>query len=267
MGFSSVRSTFTDMEEHTTDLSILEINPQIAGVANTFVQEISSAFSQQVLSLSLTGSCLTGDYIHGKSDINSVLVLREMDPSCLDKLASMGRRYGKKRLRAPLTMTREYIERSLDVFPIEFLDIKLIHKTVYGEDLFSDLSINKSLLRLQCERDLKAKLIHLHQGYISCSGGGRGLRALLLEAYPGFFPLFRAMLSIVRINRPPSILKAEVLSDMESHFGISMDSLRDIKAFSMKRGFGFDWSLVKNVFNQVYKVTHELSFTMDRLSS
>ncbi len=254
------------MEEQTTGSSVLVIDPQASGVIDPFVQELTLTFSREIISIAITGSCLTGDYTHGKSDINSVLVLENMEPTCLDKLASLRRRYGKKRLRAPLTMTREYIERSLDVFPIEFLDIKLIHKTVYGNDLFSDLSINKSMLRLQCERDLKAKLIHLHQGYISCSGGGRGLRSLLLEAYPGFFPLFRAMLSIVRINTPPSILKEDVLSDIELNFGISMTPLREIRAFSLKRSFGFDWSVAKDVFKQVYQVTHELSLTMDRLS-
>ncbi|HNY65849.1 MAG TPA: hypothetical protein PKM41_10445 [Deltaproteobacteria bacterium] len=254
------------MEEHTTHSSLLSLGPQVRGVLESFLQETASAFPGGIACFAATGSCVTGDYVQGRSDINSVLVLTDMDPSVLDKLASMGRRYGKKRLRAPLLMTPEYIERSLDVFPIEFLDIKLIHQTLLGEDLFTDLPISKSMLRLQCERDLKAKLIHLHQGYISCSGGGRGLRALLVEAYPGFFPLFRAMLTVAQISTGPPILKDAVLSGMESTFAVGLEPFREIRAMAGKRGFGHDWSVAKDVFNKVYKVTHELSLIMDRIS-
>ncbi len=250
-----------------TDTSLQGLHPQAEGVLASFVQENVSAFPGLILSAAATGSCLTGDYVAGTSDINSVVVVREMTPEFLDHLASMGRRYGKKRLRAPLVMTPEYICRSLDVFPVEFLDIKLIHKTVYGEDFFSDLAIGTPLLRLQCERDLKAKLINLHQGYISCSGKGRGLRALLLEAYPGFFPLFRAMLPIVRPDRTPSLLKASVLADIEAGFGITMEPLREIRALGKKRTFGLDWNIPKRIFTELYRITHELSLAADNLSS
>jgi len=255
------------MKEHMTGTCLQELHQQAEGILSSFIQETVSAFPRQIVSAAATGSCLTGDYIHGKSDINSVIVVGEMTPEFLDLLASMGRRYGKKRLRAPLVMTPEYIRRSLDVFPVEFLDIKLIHKTIYGEDLFSDLAISTSLLRLQCERDLKAKLIHLHQGYISCSGGGRGLRALLIEAYPGFFPLFRAMLSIVRPDKAPSLPKASVLADIEAGFGVSMEPLRETKALAMKSGFGLDWNTPKKIFTDLNRITHELSLAVDKLSS
>lgn len=258
------------MEEHkegTDQGGLGTLDPSVRGVAEAFLKDILQAFPEGVESYALTGSCLTADFVPGRSDINSVLVLTEMSPAYLDRLASLGRRHGKKGMRAPLVMTCPYIERSLDVFPIEFLDIKLIHKTIHGAELFSGLTISKPLLRLQCERDLKAKIIHLHQGYISCSGGGRGLRALLNEAWPGFFPLFRAMLSLVRLKQGPALLKEEVLASMESAFGISLDCLREVRAMTLKRGFGLDWGTAKETFTKVYKVTHELSLTMDRISS
>lgn len=243
------------------------LDPQVRGVVSAFLDEALSAFPGEIVSYALIGSCVTKDFAPGKSDINAVLVLKDMCPSCLDKLASMGRRFGRKRVRAPLVMTADYIQRSLDVFPMEFLDIKLIHTTLYGPDLFSEYCVSKSLLRLQCERELKSRLILLLNGYVSCTGGGRGLRDLLLGAYPGYFPLFRGMLSLVPMNSGPAILKEEVLAEMESAFSVSLNCLREVKAMGLKRGFGHDWSAAKDVFNQVYKVTHELSLTMDRITA
>lgn len=259
-----------EMEElkDGTDRGGLEkLDPHLRSVVGLFLKDVLQAFPGGIESYALTGSCLTADYVPGRSDINSVLVLKEMSPALLDRLASLGRRYGRKGMRAPLVMTCPYIERSLDVFPIEFLDIRLIHKTIHGAELFSGLSISKPLLRLQCERDLKAKIIHLHQGYICCSGSGRGLRALLNEAWPGFFPLFRAMLSLVRLKQEPALLKEEVLESMESAFGISLDCLREVRAMALKRVFWLDRGAAKEIFTKVYKVTHDLSLTMDRISS
>lgn len=231
-----------------------------------FVQEIISKIHTQLESIAITGSCITGDYIHGKSDINSVLVLKEITPHVLDMLASMGKRYGKKRIRAPLIMTREYIRGSLDVFPIEFMDIKIIHSTIYGDEMFSHLEIDKSMLRLQCERDLKAKLINLRQGYISCAGKTSALTMLLIDAFPGFFPLFRSMLSLVQINKLPSLPKADVLSDIESTFDTHLDVLKEIQSIRGKKRARLSHEQANRIFNEVYRITHEFSLKMDKLS-
>jgi hypothetical protein len=249
-----------------TETSLEPRDQRVRETAGAFLREALAAFPDGVASYALTGSCLTADYVPGSSDINSVLVLQDMSPEKLDALAAMGRRFGKKGFRAPLVMTPDYIERSLDVFPIEFLDIKLIHKTIHGAELFSGLTIAKPMLRLQCERDLKAKLINLRQGYISCSGDGKGLRALLHEAYAGYFPLFRAMLAVCGEGGEPPVLKGDVLTAMESRFGHGLDSLREIRAMGPAGFFSSGHGEAREIFNKVYKVTHELSLTMDRVA-
>lgn len=254
------------MSEQTNSIHLPDIPLQAKGNVRSFLQDVLSSLPEEVLSVALTGSCVTGDYLPGRSDINSVVVLSGITPAILDTLASLGGRHGKKGISAPLVMTPEYIERSLDVFPVEFLDIKLIHITIYGREFFSDLAINKSLLRLQCERDLKSKLIHLQQGYISSSGKRRPLSLLLRDAYPGFFPLLRAMLSIVRISNPPPLPKEEVLSHIESTFGISLDPLRRIRDSAAKRYPGAGRQSMQKLFAEVYKVTYDLSLVMDQLS-
>ena len=75
------------------------------------------------------------------------------------------------------------------------------------------------------------------------------------------------MLSLVRLKQEPALLKGEVLEGMESAFGISLDCLREARAMTLKRGFWLDRGAAKEIFTKVYKVTHELSLTMDRISS
>ena len=62
----------------------------------------------------------------------------------------------KKRFSRPLFMDREYIERSLDSFPIEFLEHEGCYAVLYGEDVLADLHIDPPDLRLQIERSSRA---------------------------------------------------------------------------------------------------------------
>jgi len=132
-----------------------------------FLDIVLDKYKDKIHSIHITGSALTDDFSSGASDINSIIVLNKMDLKFLEDFAPLGKKFGKKQISSPLIMTPDYITSSLDVFPVEFLTIKLLHKTVFGEDIFNDLEINSSDLRYQCERELKVKLIGLRQGYLS----------------------------------------------------------------------------------------------------
>ncbi|HVN70556.1 MAG TPA: hypothetical protein VMU10_00920 [Desulfomonilia bacterium] len=244
------------------DLDLVALPQEAAAAFRPFAEELVKRFSTRLLSITVVGSCLTGDYISGVSDINSVLVLTEADIPELDTLASLSH-FKKKHIRSPLIMTEEYISRSLDVFPIEFLDIKLIHKTVHGPDFFENLSIDKAPLRLQCERDLKGKLIHLKRGYVACEGKLKGLKAILLEAIPGYFPLLRAMLYLVQSQEPPA-RKTDVLAKAEAEFHIPLTVLREIVTLKGSR-FSLNRDHILNLFREVSRITYELSVATDAL--
>ena len=163
---------------------------------NPFQEDILANFKNKIHSITITGSALTDDFDPKRSDINSIFVLNKMDLKFLELIAPLGKKYGKKGVSAPLIMTQEYIMSSLDVFPLEFLNIKLLHKTVFGEDLFKDMEINPSDLRLQCERELKVRMIGLRQGYISSAGDKKLLAKMFADSFSGYIPLFKGIILI-----------------------------------------------------------------------
>ena len=116
---------------------------------NPFLDIVLNHHQDKMHSVHIVGSALTEDYDPKISDINSVMVLQKMDLKFLEILAPLGKKFGKKGLAAPLIMTPTYIYKSLDVFPIEFLNMKLFHQTVFGEDIFQDVNIENSDLRRQ----------------------------------------------------------------------------------------------------------------------
>ncbi|MFQ5901297.1 MAG: hypothetical protein ACE5IH_07055, partial [Thermodesulfobacteriota bacterium] len=132
-----------------------------------FLEEITGNYRERIDSIYVTGTAVTDDFDTGRSDVNSIFVLKEMDFKFLELVAPLGKKYGKQRVAAPLIMTPEYIKRSIDVFPVEFMNFKLIHAAVFGDDILEGIEIKMTDLRYQCERELKVKLIGLRQGYIS----------------------------------------------------------------------------------------------------
>lgn len=93
------------MSEQTNSANLPGLSPRVQENFRSFLQDILASFPEKILSVSLAGGCVTGDYLPGKSDVNPVLVLTEITPQTLDMLAPLSRRYSRKGLSAPLIMT------------------------------------------------------------------------------------------------------------------------------------------------------------------
>ncbi len=213
-------------------LHLERITPRVAQAAEPFLRDLIEGHAGDLHSIHIIGSSVTPDYHEKRSDINSLVVLRGMDLRFIESLAPLGKRYRKKGIAAPLIMTPEYIMSSLDAFPMEFLDFRLIHETVYGEDILRDLSIDPSHLRLQCEREVKSRLIGIRQGYLSSLGDREGIEALLIRSITGCFPLFRAIIHLT--GKEPPVQRAEVIGSVREIASLETDILERLSA--MKAG-------------------------------
>lgn len=240
------------------------INPNLKDAAvekfKPFQDEILSSYQDKIHSITITGSALTDDFDPKKSDINSVFVLTKMDLKFLELIAPLGKKYGKKSVAAPLIMTSEYIANSLDVFPLEFLNIKLLHKTIYGEDLFAGLKINRSDLRLQCERELKVRMIGLHQGYISSSGDSKVLTNMFIDSFSGYIPLFRGIILI--LGKEPPLRNDDVLQIIEEVSGVNAGVFRLVSK-QKKQKTRLAMAQLNTIFKDYYAAIEKLGDVID----
>ena len=202
------------------------LNPAAAERFKPFQEEILKHHKKILHSITITGSALTDDFDSETSDVNSVFVLHAMDLEFLEFLAPLGKTYGKKRIASPLIMTPEYILNSLDVFPMEFLNIRLLHETILGEDLFENLVIDRSDLRIQCERELKARMIGLRQGYLSSSGNAKILTDLFVNTIAGYIPLFRGI--ILLHGKEPPLKNQDVLTVLSEISGVDTQVFKTV---------------------------------------
>ncbi len=242
-------------------MSEISFPTQVADRYQPFLQEVLAAGGQLIHSVHVSGGALTADFDPRVADIHSVIVLQRMEFGFLKLLAPRGKKYGKKGITAPLIMTPEYINSSLDVFPIEFLDLKLLHRTVHGEDLLENLEIGMTDLRQQCERELKSHLISLRQGYLSAAGDRKMLaEGFLSHTYSRYLPLFRGVAYLM--GTEPAIDPLSVLKQLKESTGMNFDGFETIfRVHSKRQNLSMDE--LNNTFTQCYQTLEQLGNLVD----
>ena len=180
-------------EQMNLDVLKIEVQDRI----RSFLREILEKLGKHVDSFVVTGRSALDTSDFSPETVESVLVVDKMSLHYVEDIAPLGKKHGSRGLRTPLIMSKDYIQESLDVFPMEFLNYQLAHKTVFGEDPFSALTFEKKDLRLQCERELKSFLIRLRQGYLSSTGEARILANVVRDAADNFFSIVRGVLFLV----------------------------------------------------------------------
>ena len=246
------------------DLKLSNIPAQAQTVIEPFLKDILANYREDIISIYIIGSAVTKGFHPKYSDINTVIVVKGIKIPFYDFIASLGKRYGKKKIRAPLIMTSDYINRSLEVFPVEFLEMKLIHQLVYGDDVLKDIKIEKADIRLQCERELKGKLQHLCQGYIKAMGDKRTFTDLLVGSLSGYFPLFRGILFLYDHEIPKE--KGDVLCAMNECCDVDMNVFRNVMDVR-SHNFYPPFEALKEVFKNLYHVLDAITKKVDEFKT
>ncbi len=158
------------------------------------IDDYKGLFGHDLISIILYGSASGRDYRPGKSDINFMIVLSEDGIERLDKAFKVVERWQKRKVAIPLFLTKLYVESSLDVFPIEYMNFQRNYVLVYGKDVLDELTFDPELVRLQCEREIKGKLLLLREAYMETAGRGKALRDVMGQSIQAFVAIFEALL-------------------------------------------------------------------------
>ncbi len=167
-----------------------------------FVTRIREAAPTNLVSVIVFGSAAAGDFHPEFSNLNLFCVVRDSSFSALQALAPVAKWWDKQKQPPPLFMTRDEIERSADVFSIEFMDMQQHHRVVFGEDVIKSLHIPSNLHRIQVEYELREKLSLLRQHLLLASGNDTRMWELLTRSVSSFVTLFRHALMLRGQNAP-----------------------------------------------------------------
>lgn len=205
-------------------LNNTSLPPRIGSKVNSLCSSLIDIYGKGLVSLILYGSASSGDYQEDRSNVNLLVVLDDIS------LPNLSRAYpliNNKRFTGiiPIFFTEDFINSSLDVFPIEFLDLKESHKILYGKDIVSSMKIDDRNLRFQCEHELKSRLIDIRRIYLA-SGDRNTMEKLLFKTFTSAIHIMR---NLIRFKGPvPRNSKAEILNCFERTFGVHAGCMHKI---------------------------------------
>ncbi len=196
-----------------------------------FTGRMKDVYGGSLISVILYGSASSGEFTERYSNVNVIVVLDDTSLESLSKAHSIvnSPRFG---MISPVFFTEEYIVSSLDVFPIEFLDIIENHKILYGKDTVKAFKVDNKNLRFQCEQELKSKLISIKNRYLTVKNK-RDLQNLLFKTFTSTLHIMRNLLRLKGRRSP--YLKEEILSESEKAFGVDTTILSKILWAKNKR--------------------------------
>lgn len=225
---------------------------------NDFVKCLKQALGSNLKSVLMYGSMASGEHIKGRSNINVLIVLDNMDLVSLNKVAGIKKKLKFKHID-PLILTKEYIKSSTDTFPMEFLDMKERHLVLFGEDCLLNLKVDLANLRYQCEWELKSKIIQLQKFYVNSNGKGRALNEFFIKALPSFMVIFKNILKLKNISVSD---KFQIISKISAEFNLDEEVLNSL--WRARTG-NLKIENIKMVFEKFLALLQRLSEAVDKL--
>ena len=195
-------------------------------IVDELVRDYSELFEDSLTSVVMYGSAVTHEYTPGVSDISIAVVLTDNSIAHIARCIPIQKKWIRMGVPTPLFLTADYIRKSLDTYPIEFLDMQSNYRVLHGDDLFAGLEINREHLRLQCERELKGAALRLRKGYVRTQGNPRELQVLLENSLAALFPVFKAILVLSGRTIPST--RNDIVSAIEDFQNLGVSALSDI---------------------------------------
>lgn len=166
-------------------------------------QRLQQACGDNLLSVVLYGSAAREDLHDQYSDLNLLVVVKDLSSAALEKLAPVIQWWSlEEKLRPPMIMSLEELRNSADVFAIELLDIQHGHRTLFGDDVVSTIEVPMNLHRVEVEHELRTTLLRLRHHLLLAPQNEEELRAVLAKSITSVLTLFRHALIAVGENPP-----------------------------------------------------------------
>lgn len=244
-----------------TSESRIEPAPVILEASRRWLEPVRGALDTDFLAAYLTGSVLSAGFDPAHSRVNVLVVARTLPSDSLDRLAAAIPVTKKPPHFEPLFLARAQILPSLDVFPMEWLDLIERHMRVEGEDVFAGLQVPRTWLRHQCEHELRGKHIRLRQEYLASSGRTDRLREVLSRFASGFHTLFRTLLRL-RGEEPPASTE-RVIEAVADAYGLEARAL--LGAWMVRYSRKTDGDDVKDLYRRFMVEIERLIAAIDTL--
>jgi hypothetical protein len=240
--------------------SLDSVHPDLQPLLNAFLEEMIPLFRDSLSSILLYGSAVGVNFIPGKSDLNLLMVMNRLPFSVLQRYQSRARHWKEKGITPPLFTTLDFLEKSRDVFPIEWQEIISHHLLLHGDNPFY-FKIDRNDLRRECEREVRKIQIRLRQAFLETEKRPDEIEHLAMTSLKSVFPVLRSLMLIQ--NDAPPLEREKLIEQFFKKNHLSAEPF--LKVWAMKKGKRIPRGEYLDWFEDYLKQLEGLSELIDQI--
>jgi hypothetical protein len=171
---------------------------------NEIVRRLHTAHGEGLISVVLFGSGVAAPGNARPAEYRLLIIMRSLGVPDLRSSRPAMQWWESFGYPRAVYFTRQEFLASLDVFPIEFRQLKRAYRVLVGEDLLAGADVSTANLRLLVEYELRGKLLRLRSLCLSAGDDSGSLIDLMTESIVSFVQYLRPMLELLGEEPPLS---------------------------------------------------------------
>jgi hypothetical protein len=195
--------------------------------------QIATALGARLVSVLVYGSAARSGAVSRVGPVDTLLIADGVDERLLTALAPLVAGWVKAGHPPPIILSEGEWHSSVDVFAIEYEDMRAAHRVLAGRDPWPGITVQREDVQRQLEYELVGKLVRLRQGYVAVLDDGPRLTALITGSTGGFLTMLRTTLRLAGTPVPGTA--AEVVLAAAAVIGFPAGDLADVVAHVEKR--------------------------------
>jgi len=182
-----------------------------------FVNRLKDAAGENLRSVVLHGSAVSGEFCEGFSDLNILCLLESLATVDLAQIHPAVSWWIEEGNCAPVLFKFDELARSAHLFALEMVDIKNDHRVLFGPDWLEDFQPPLHLHGLQTVRELHLERLKLRQAILAAPQKSKAQLDVMLSSVSRFCTLFRH--SVMAAGDPVPQTKREAVAAIASWTG------------------------------------------------
>lgn len=178
------------------------LDPRAEQHLHAYAAEVMQALGDAAVGVVLYGSAAGVDWVAGRSDINTVIVVRRAEVPALAALAAVMERWRAHGFALPVVLDQAQVAQACRLFPMELDDIRRQHRVLAGSDPFAGLGTDEAALRRECAQEAFGKLLRLRAYYVEHAGRPQALATMMVESVKSFVTVIRHLLRLRGVAAP-----------------------------------------------------------------
>ncbi len=167
-----------------------------------------------------------------------------------------------KKISSPYIMTPQFIESSLDSYPLEFINMKTDYKNLYvTQDHLVSIKPENEWVRLQIERELKGKILLIKSNLLPIHQVTKFSEKLIIQSIFSLKPVLKGFLYLM--DRPIPKIYDEIIDSIGKETNFPLVCMK--KAFD----FAYNKDRLKNhsVMDFYVQYLNEIEFLIKRIEN